>query len=84
MFYGNVCKCKEKYFRHSQFPFEWKIPTNSKQISEFVEQIPFSLLFTIFMLILGENIRDSLWDTSTENQGENKGHEYWAVSRVPY
>ena len=32
----------------------------------------------------GENIRDILWDTSTEIFGENKGRKYWALRSVPY
>ena len=31
----------------------------------------------------GGEIRDMLWDTSTEIFGENKGREYWALRSVP-
>ena len=27
-------------------------------------------------------LRDSLWDVSTENFSENKGHEYWPILKI--
>ena len=52
-----------------------------------VFETPVDLAIRIFILLFFKTtslkIRDSLWDASTENFAENKGHEYWPILTVP-
>ena len=41
-------------------------------------------VFSLYSEILEVKIRDTLWDTSTENFEENKGHQEWTIPSVPY